>query len=103
MKTRQAKKIVKRHAIRCRRRIDGPTDVLTGGEITYAEGVYQKALRIINRKIDRELTERKPGAIERLAQLNRDRNAARVEVLKSRAGGTPSQARGSAARSGGAW
>ncbi|MFZ9155800.1 MAG: hypothetical protein ACO22A_05565 [Schleiferiaceae bacterium] len=85
MKTRQAKKIVKRHAIRCRRRIDGPADVLTGGEIAYAEGVYQKALRIIHRKMDRELQDREPGAIERLAQLNRDRNAARLAVLIARA------------------
>lgn len=85
MKTRIAKKIVKRHAIRCRRRVDGPEDVTTGGRHTYPEATYQKALRIIHRKMDRELTERKPGAIERLAGLNKERNAIRVQYLKARA------------------
>lgn len=85
MKTRIAKKIVKRHAIRCRRRIDGPEDITTGGRAPYAEGVYQKALRIILRKMDRELKERAPGAIERLAGLNRERNAARLRMLIARA------------------
>ena len=85
MRTRQAKKIVKRQIIRCRRRIDGPEDITTGGRASYAEGVYQKALRIILRKMDRELKERAPGAIERLAGLNRERNALRVAELVRRA------------------
>lgn len=85
MKTRQAKKIVKRQAIRCRRRIDGPEDILTGGSRTYSEATYRKALRIILRKRDKELTERKPGAIDRLADLNRQQNAARLAVLIARA------------------
>lgn len=88
MKTRQAKKIVRRQAIRCRRRIDGPEDVTTAGTRIYPEGTYQKALRKVLRKMDRELTERRPGAIERLAGLNRERNALRVAELvrKARSG-----------------
>lgn len=85
MTSRQAKKIVKRQAIRCRRRIDGPEDTLTGGSRVYSEATYRKALRIILRKRDKELTERKPGAIERLADLNREQNAARLAVLIARA------------------
>ena len=84
MKSRQAKKIVKRHAIRCRRHIDGPEDITKGGRRSYPEATYRRALRIIHRKMDRELTERKPGAIERLAGLNQERNAARLRMLIAR-------------------
>lgn len=84
MKTRQAKKIVKRHVIRCRRRIDGPENIVTGGSTAYAEGVYQKALRIIHRKMEREMKAREPGAIRRMASLNMERNAARLAVLMAR-------------------
>jgi hypothetical protein len=83
MTSRQAKKIVKRNAIRYRRRADGPEDMGTGH--VYSESTYRKALRIILRKMDRELVERQPGAIERLAALNAKRNAARVNLLISRA------------------
>lgn len=85
MKTRQAKKIVKRQAIRCRRRIDGPEDITTAGRRSYGEATYQKALRIVLRKMDRELTERKPGAIERLARLDKEKTAARLNMLIARA------------------
>lgn len=84
MTSRQAKKIVKRQAIRCRRRIDGPEDITTAGRHTYPEATYRKALRVIHRKMDRELTEREPGAIARLAALDAERTQARIEVLKAR-------------------
>lgn len=84
MKTRQARKIVKNQAIRCRRRIDGPEDVTTAGRHAYPEATYQKALRVIHRKMDRELTDRQPGAIARLAALDAERTQARIEVLKAR-------------------
>jgi hypothetical protein len=84
MKTRIAKKIVKRHAIRCRRRIDGPEDITTAGGHAYAEGVYQKALRILHRRLDKELTAREPGAIRRMAAINQELNAARLAVLIAR-------------------
>jgi hypothetical protein len=93
MKTRQAKKIIQRQAIRCRRRIDGPEDVTTAGRRTYPEATYRKALRVIHRKMDRELTDRKPGAISRLAALDAERTQARIEVLKARS--APASARGS--------
>jgi hypothetical protein len=85
MTSRQAKKIVKRHVIRCRRRIDGPANITTAGVHTYAEGVYQKALRILLRKLDREASAREPGAIQRIAAINQGINAARLQVLKARA------------------
>jgi hypothetical protein len=84
MTQRQARKIVKNQAIRCRRRIDGPEDVTTAGRHRYPEATYRKALRIIHRKMDRELVERKPGAISRLAALDAERTQARIEVLTAR-------------------
>lgn len=84
MKTRIAKKIVKRQAIRCRRRIDGPEDITTAGAIAYVESTYRKALRILHRKLDREMMAREPGAIRRMASINQDLNAARLQVLIAR-------------------
>lgn len=81
MKTRQAKKIVKNQTIICRKRQDQAAKVRTAGRIDYGEPTYQKALRIILRKMDRELAVRAPGAIERLAELNRQKNAARLRAL----------------------
>lgn len=80
MTSRQARKIVKRQAIRYRRRIGGPENITAGGH-DYGEAAYQKALRIVLRKMDRELRERRPGAIARLAELNRQRNALRLRAL----------------------
>lgn len=84
MNKRQAKKIVKNQSITCRARLDKPAKVRTAGRIDYGEAKYRKALRIVLRKMDRELEERAPGAIERLAELNRQRNTARLQMLIAR-------------------
>lgn len=43
-----------------------------------------KAMRDIARKMERELTERKPGAIRRLADLYRQRTNLRLQSLGAR-------------------
>lgn len=85
MTSRQAKKIVKNQIITCRKRQDQAAKIRTAGRIDYGEATYRKALRIILRKMDRELTERQPGAISRLADFNRQRNAARLQMLIDKA------------------
>lgn len=52
MNQRQAVKIVKRQAIRCRLHIDGPEDTITAGCNDYGAAAYHKALRIVFRKQD---------------------------------------------------
>lgn len=59
MTSRQAKKIVKRQVIRCRRRIDGPQDVTTAGDCEYGETTFRRALRIALRKLDRKIARAK--------------------------------------------
>ncbi len=85
MTSRQAKKIVKKQMVLCRFHFDGPEKVLTAGVYSYAEGVYQKALRIIHRKMDREMKAPADGSIARLADLMAEQTAARVQVLIRRA------------------
>ena len=85
MNKRQAKKIVKNQAITCRARLDKPAKVRTAGRIDYGEAKYRKALRIVLKKMDQELVERAPGAIDRLAALDREKTAARLQMLIARA------------------
>ena len=92
MTSRQAKKIVNNQAIYCHDWSSGAL-IATGGRYSYPEARYRKALRIVLKKMDRELQLRKPGAIARLAALDAERTQARIEVLKARSarpkGGTP--------------
>jgi hypothetical protein len=81
MRSRQAKKIAKSQAIDCRCRIDGPATIRTGGRVHYAESQYRNALSLYLRKLDREATERAPGAIERCAALNQKLNSDRLSYL----------------------
>lgn len=81
MNTRQAKKVVRNQAIQCRRHYDGPADIRTAGRVNSPESRYCVALRIHLRKLDRETTERAPGAIERCADLYRQMTADRITCL----------------------
>lgn len=66
MTKRQAMKIVKNQIIRCRSRIGGPEDIITGGRKDYPPHRYLAALR---RALQRESKKREPGAISRCAAL----------------------------------
>ena len=84
MKTRQAKKIVRNQIIRCRSRMEGPEDIVTGGRKDYGRARYDKAMRLLLRKLDRERKDPKDGAIARIGKIHSQMNWARVQYLIDR-------------------
>jgi hypothetical protein len=84
MKTRIARKIVKTQEIRCRSRFGGPENIRTAGRISFPEAKYQKALRLLLRRMDRETAKPSDGSVMRCAGIQKEMTAARLKMLIER-------------------